>query len=334
MKFPKQMMVLTGRLSVLAIVPLCLAAGPVFAGTCSNPPGNEADRFYNGAYHTYQFCNGTGWVSIGGAQSPETSAVASEFGDTQIEPVADVNNNNNVQGNSVTLSRAGILQSLSVYILNCNNCNSSEQVVLGVYDATGTGGIPGNLLATTGTFAVTQVGWVTENVVTPVALSPGTYWLMGNNNDASIDYNQTSNGTGTTQYCGYTFGALPANFTTGCGGAGNISSASFQISAYGTVTLANGAACKNPAGNEGDIIYNSGSHVLQFCNGADWIAMGQGSGGGGGDCSSPAGKPADFIYNGDYHTYQFCNGTNWVKFGGHDVAGRERTGARRRPGIS
>lgn len=35
------------------------------AGTCSNPTGNEADVMYNGDFHTYQFCNGTQWMSEG-----------------------------------------------------------------------------------------------------------------------------------------------------------------------------------------------------------------------------------------------------------------------------
>jgi opacity protein-like surface antigen len=73
------------------------------------------------------------------------------------------------------------------------------------------------------------------------------------------------------------------------------------------------AACTDPAGVEGDLMYNSDYHTYQFCNGALWLGMGQASGGGGGGCSSPAGVERDIIYNTDYHTYQFCNGTNWVK---------------------
>lgn len=43
------------------------------------------------------------------------------------------------------------------------------------------------------------------------------------------------------------------------------------------------AACVNPAGNEGDIVYNSTHKMMQFCNNADeWIAMAGSSGGGGG----------------------------------------------------
>lgn len=33
--------------------------------------------------------------------------------------------------------------------------------------------------------------------------------------------------------------------------------------------------CLNPAGNSGDIVYNSSSNVMQYCNGTGWIAIGQ-----------------------------------------------------------
>ena len=42
-----------------------LAAGPARAA-CSNPSGAEKDMIYNGDYHTYQFCNGTSWMSMSG----------------------------------------------------------------------------------------------------------------------------------------------------------------------------------------------------------------------------------------------------------------------------
>ena len=37
------------------------------------------------------------------------------------------------------------------------------------------------------------------------------------------------------------------------------------------------AACSNPAGNEGDIIYNGDYHTYQFCDGTNWYAIGGGS---------------------------------------------------------
>lgn len=47
------------------ILPIFMA-GPVYAGTCTSPAGKEGDFFYNGDFHTYQFCNGTSWIAYGG----------------------------------------------------------------------------------------------------------------------------------------------------------------------------------------------------------------------------------------------------------------------------
>jgi hypothetical protein len=48
----------------LLLLPL-LAVMPVFAwGACSSPPGNAGDMLYNSDYATFQFCNGTSWVSM------------------------------------------------------------------------------------------------------------------------------------------------------------------------------------------------------------------------------------------------------------------------------
>lgn len=289
---------------------LCLAPGSVYAATCSNPTGNEGDEIYNYNYHVPQFCNGTSWVNEGWIASPDIIATGETFGDTNIEVDGDYGNESYLEGSPVTLSSAGTLQSLSIYISSCNNCNSSEQAILALYDATGSGGTPGNLLATTTTFSVTQTGWLTENVTTPVLLTAGTYWLMSNNNDNDIGYQVNDiNGTVPTDYCNYTFGAMPSNFTTGCGGAGNIQVLDpYQYSAYGTLAGCGGY-------HEGDQIYNGAYHTYQFCNGTLWEAMELVVSGGGG-CSNPAGREADEFYNKDYHTYQFCNGTNWVPFGG------------------
>jgi hypothetical protein len=36
------------------------------------------------------------------------------------------------------------------------------------------------------------------------------------------------------------------------------------------------SACTSPTGNEGDQIYSSNYHVMQFCNGTSWMNMGAG----------------------------------------------------------
>lgn len=46
------------------------------------------------------------------------------------------------------------------------------------------------------------------------------------------------------------------------------------------------AACSGPTGAEGDMIYNSSHHMMQFCNGSDWVAMAGSGGGGGGSANT------------------------------------------------
>jgi hypothetical protein len=65
-----------------------------------------------------------------------------------------------------------------------------------------------------------------------------------------------------------------------------------------------------PSGSEGDIMYNSAFHVLQFCDGKNWSAMGP-AGTGGAGCSGPTANEGDLIYNSDYSAMQYCDGAVW-----------------------
>lgn len=72
------------------------------------------------------------------------------------------------------------------------------------------------------------------------------------------------------------------------------------------------ADCADPAGTMGKIIYNGDTNAPQFCNGADWIALGAVNPSAGGDgCDDPAGTEGQIIYNGDIHIPQYCDGDDW-----------------------
>ena len=61
-----------------------------------------------------------------------------------------------------------------------------------------------------------------------------------------------------------------------------------------------GGVCTNPFRAEGAIAFNSTSGVMQYCNGSDWISMGEvASGGGGGSCNT---TPTEITATGT-HTY-------------------------------
>jgi hypothetical protein len=75
-----------------------------------------------------------------------------------------------------------------------------------------------------------------------------------------------------------------------------------------------GPACKNPYGPERSILYNNSNHVMQYCNGENWVAMGP-EGNGGGGCTSPTGAAGDMVYNETFNTLQYCEGDDWVATG-------------------
>lgn len=63
------------RAPALLALLACLAA-PHALANCTSPAGKETDVIYNGAYHTYQFCNGTNWIAMGpgGCFAPQSGA--------------------------------------------------------------------------------------------------------------------------------------------------------------------------------------------------------------------------------------------------------------------
>lgn len=77
------------------------------------------------------------------------------------------------------------------------------------------------------------------------------------------------------------------------------------------------AACANPAGVAGDIVYNSDYAVMQWCDGTDWNGFPKpgpisGPNPMGPGCSNPAGAAGDMVYNSDFKVLQWCDGNNWI----------------------
>ena len=91
-------------------------------------------------------------------------------------------------------------------------------MILGIYDATGTGGGPKNLLATTAAFTPV-VGWNTKPVTVQKSLSAGTYWLAYSPNDNNLAFVKQMTGKA-TWYTLTTFGTLPNPYATAGANAG------------------------------------------------------------------------------------------------------------------
>lgn len=82
------------------------------------------------------------------------------------------------------------------------------------------------------------------------------------------------------------------------------------------------AACSNPAGAAGDVIYNDDECVMQYCNDTNWMRMGHSTCiTPTGTCTNPAGSEGDMIFNDDHNVMQFCNGSGWIAMGPIDAPG-------------
>lgn len=128
------------------------------------------------------------------------------IGETNILSINDSGNANVLIAQSASLSQSATIQSLSFYVTT-----ASGKLRLGVYDSTGPGGGPGQKKAETAEITPTT-GWNTANVITPVSLSPGTYWLAYLPSDNNLHFRRA--GSGTAKYYSYTYGILPNTFST------------------------------------------------------------------------------------------------------------------------
>lgn len=103
----------------------------------------------------------------------------SVFGKTDLDGLSSTTvTSNQVRSTVFTLTEAGTVTSLSAYM--SGGASNTQVHKFAIWDDDGAGGIPGTLLGLTAeqTIAIDQAeGWVTADLVTPVALAAGDYWL-------------------------------------------------------------------------------------------------------------------------------------------------------------
>ena len=137
--------------------------------------------------------------------NPPVSTIT--IGETSILSVTDSNNGNRLVAQRATLSQTATIRSLSFYVVT-----ASGDLRLGIYDATGPGGGPGAKKAETDSITPTT-GWNTANVITPVPLPPGTYWLAYLPSMNGLKFKGESSG-GTSKLYSFPFATMPATFST------------------------------------------------------------------------------------------------------------------------
>jgi hypothetical protein len=74
------------------------------------------------------------------------------------------------------------------------------------------------------------------------------------------------------------------------------------------------AACTDPAGDEGDLVYNQGWRIAQYCDGTNWQAAMKAAAPRTGDCTDPVRGEGAIIYNEDDNVPQVCIG-GWRALG-------------------
>ena len=159
-----------------------------------------------GVLFSFIFFSSTFGMAGTPAASSSNVTVGITIGDTQVESHADSGNGNLLEAQQATLSQTATIQSLSFYVTR-----ASGDLILGIYDATGPNGGPGALKAQTNGF-VTTTGWNRANVVTPVSLPAGNYWLAYLPSSSNLHFRKQNNsGNCVYQSNSYRSG-LPATF--------------------------------------------------------------------------------------------------------------------------
>lgn len=177
--------------------------------TPANAPYVDTTGLTPGVTHRYRIRaeDNAGNLSAPSAiVSVVAQAATVTMGETAVLATADSGNGNRLVSYSTTLSQNGTLQSLSFYVTTV-----AGNLRLGVFDDNGPGGGPGTKLAETASFAPVA-GWNTRAVITPVSLTAGTYWLAYLPSSSTLGFRMVT--TGTAKYYTYTFGPMPATFST------------------------------------------------------------------------------------------------------------------------
>ena len=138
--------------------------------------------------------------------TPVAAPASFTIGETALQTSIDGGNGNLMVAQSATLAKAGTIQSMSFYVNQ-----AAGTLRLALYDASGPAGGPGTKKAETA--SITPVtGWNTVNVLSPVTLPAGTYWLayLPSSNDLHFLLNPSS---GNLSYYSFPSGVMPATFS-------------------------------------------------------------------------------------------------------------------------
>jgi hypothetical protein len=130
------------------------------------------------------------------------------IGETNVLTVDDTGNGGLLLAQRATLAKPAVIRSLHFYV-----SQAVGNVRLGLYDATGPEGGPGAKKAETAEF-LAKVGWNNVPVMATASLAAGNYWLAYAPSDTNLHFPRAGDNTGNFAYQEFTYGPLPATFST------------------------------------------------------------------------------------------------------------------------
>ncbi len=146
-----------------------------------------------------------GNVSKSASTSTVITTASIIAGETSVLANDDSSNGNALIAQSTVLEQPAVIQSLSFYVTT-----AAGNLRMGVYDATGADGGPGQLVASAAEITP-ATGWNVANVTTPVLLSPGTYWIAYLPSSDNLHFRYTTSGA--AKYYSYPYNTLPSTFS-------------------------------------------------------------------------------------------------------------------------
>ena len=184
----------------------CTASGAWSGGKAASGSQTLANLTASGTYTLN--CTGSGG-SIARSTTVTVNPASSNpliIGETAILGDNDSGNGGLLLAQQTALPTSATIQSLSFYVTT-----ASGDLRLGIYDATGPGGGPGAKRAETNSLTPVA-GWNTVNVITPVLLPAGTYWLAYMPSSSNLGFKMEP--TGSAKWYAYPYGPMPATFST------------------------------------------------------------------------------------------------------------------------
>jgi hypothetical protein len=215
---------------------------------------------------------------------PSAAAQTITMGDTNIAPIVDSGNGNLMHAQQATLSQGATLNSLSFYV-----GQASGKLILGVYDTSGSGGLPGHLLAMTTVSSSSLAPGSTLSVSTGTWTGTVTgYAYQWQNNGTNISGATNSTYTTTASDAGANLGVGVT--AMGPGGNSQVTLPVQQVLLHGSAPPPSNAQTPGPS----NTLYNNNTYYT--CRTNKYVS----TTGSRRNTGNSAGSPWDFAKAGAY----------------------------------